>query len=126
MEPGEPLSARDEIRVSEYGLLRCPSCGGLAAEILMTSHCLILVYVPISDERRAAIPEHLREYITQDIEAECRDGGRVTLADYDQAVAATNISLADAVNFAERQHYRWLYYPKPGGFTGLMSVLGEP
>ena len=38
----------------------------------------------------------------------------------------TNIALADDVNFREKQHYRWLYYPKPGGLTGLLSVLEQP
>lgn len=100
----ESLSARDEVRVSEYGLLRCPSCGELAAEILMTDHCLILLSFPDKKEEGWMV-------------AECRDGGRVTITDYDTAVAAANIALADDVNFREKQHYRWLYYP-PGGVPG--------
>jgi hypothetical protein len=108
VEPDEPLSARDEIRVSEFGLLRCPSCGELAAEIIMTGHCLIMLPLD-GDEGPPG--------------CECRDGERVTITDYDQAVAAANISLADAVNFGDKQHWRWLYYPEPGGMTGLMEVL---
>jgi hypothetical protein len=115
-----PMSARDEIRASEFGLLRCPSCGELAGEIVMTDHCLILISVPISDESRAALPVHLREHITEEIEAECRAGQRVACQDFGQMQAAANIALADDVNFREKQHYRWLYYPpsRSGGVPG--------
>ena len=106
--PDEPLSARDEIRVSEYGLLRCPSCGELAAEILMTDHCLLLL--PDSEQ----LPEDGSEGF---LVVECRDGERKIIADYDTAAAAANISLADDVNFLEKQHYRWLYY-STGGVPG--------
>ena len=117
MQPDKPLSARDEIRVSEFGLLRCPSCGELAAEIVMTSHCLLIL--PDSERLPADGSGGL-------LVVECRDGQRTVIRDYDSAVAAANISLADDVNFREKQHYRWLYYPKPGGLTGLLSVLEQP
>jgi hypothetical protein len=109
-----PLSARDEVRVSEYGLLRCPSCEASAAEILMTDHCLILINVPLSQETRATLGPELLEHITEEIDAECRDGRRVPCRDWDTMEAATNIALADDVNFREKQHYRWLYYSQPG------------
>lgn len=103
------MSARDEIRVSEFGLLRCPSCGQLAAEILMTGHCLVY--------------EFRGEGSNFWVQAECRDGGAIGTRDYDVVVAITNIALADDVNFREKQHYRWLYYPREGGFGGLLSIL---
>ena len=93
MQPDEPLSARDEIRVTEPGLLRCPSCGDLAAEILMTSHCLLI----LPDSEGLLV-------------AECRDGRPAVIRDYDSAVAAASISLADDVNFREKQYHR--YYPR--------------
>ena len=111
MQPDKPLSARDEIRVSEYGLLRCPSCGELAAELLGNGHCLVLAYAPISDERRAALPEHLREHVTQVFEAECRDGRRVPCDDWDTAVAASNIALADEVWRRETLALRAIGFP---------------
>jgi hypothetical protein len=72
--------ARDEVRVSGYGLLRCPSCGQLAAEILGRGHCLIL-------GGDGSVPW-----------CECRDGKRVTLSaaeDFEKVKAAANVALAD-------------------------------
>ena len=117
MQPDKLMSARDEIRVSGYGLLRCPSCGGLAAEILMTSHCLLIL--PDSEK----LPKDGSDGL---LVAECRDGQRAVIRDYDSAVAAANISLADDVNWREKQHYRWLYYPREGGSGGLLSILEQP
>ena len=117
MQPDEPLSARDEIRVSEYGLMRCPSCGELAAEILMTSHCLLIL--PDSEK----LPKDGSDGL---LVVECRDGQPSVIRDYDSVVAAANISLADDVNFRVKQHYRWLYYPREGGSGGLLSILEQP
>ena len=111
MQPDEPLSARDEIRVSEFGLLRCPSCGELAAEILGNGHCLILITVPISDESRNALPGHLREHVTEEIEAECYAGQRVQCREYDQMAAAANIALADDVCRRENLAWRAMGFP---------------
>ena len=104
MEP-EPLSARDEIRVSEFGLLRCPSCGQLAAEILMTSHCLLIL--PDSERLPADGSGGL-------LVVECRDGQRTVIRDYDSAVAAANISLADDVSFPREAALQVAVLPETG------------
>jgi len=114
VQPDEPMSARDEVRVSEYGLLRCPSCGESAAEIVMTDHCLVLVTrTPVSRDRGFGHPVALMG--EPECSCECRDGQPVVLtgAAFETWQAAANIALADDVNFAEKQHYRWLYYPRP-------------
>ena len=91
MEP-EPLSARDEIRVSEFGLLRCTSCGELAAELL-GRHCLILILAEGQPE------------------AECRDGKPVVLAGWEAVQAAANIALADDVWRRETLALRAMGFP---------------
>ena len=89
----EPLSARDEIRVSEFGLLRCPSCGELAAELLGRGHCLIQILAEGQPE------------------AECRDGKRVVLDGWEAMRAAANIALADDVWRRETLALRELGFP---------------
>jgi hypothetical protein len=79
----EPLSARDEVRVSGYGLLRCPSCGELAAEVL-GRHSLIVDFGGTGGW------------------CECRDGTRVMLSaaeDFEKVKAAANIAVADDFRF---------------------------
>jgi hypothetical protein len=90
--PETGLTARDELRTSEFGLLRCPSCGELAAEILGQGHSLLIM------------PES--EKLPGDGSAgwlvvECRDGERVTVTDFAQGIAAANIALADDMWFRE-------------------------
>ena len=94
--PETGMTARDEIRVSEFGLLRCPSCGELAAELL-GRHCLILCHGKATVTR-----ETWRGCTVLLLEAgkpwcECRDGQRTELDGWDSWVAAANISLADEV-----------------------------
>lgn len=98
------LTARDEIRVSEFGLLRCPSCHELAAE-LIGHHNLIIMHRNVR-----MIPSTWKGYRTLLLEAdqpwcECRDGERAFLASYQSYVAAANIALADQVWFTENRFY---------------------
>lgn len=99
MSDGEVvLAARDEVRVSAFGILRCPSCGELAAELLGNGHLLIWwVEGEPGPEGRMV--------------AEGRDGQRVELKDYDSAVAAANIALADEVWFRETLALREIGFP---------------
>ncbi len=90
--PETGMTARDEVRVSAFGVLRCPSCGELAAEIL-GKHRLALA------GDGAALT------------AECRDGQPVTLDGYGQFEAAANIALADEIMFREEQAWRAMGFP---------------
>ena len=92
MQPDEPLAARDEISVSGFGLLRCPSCGELAGDLLGRHH-LILVQAPGPPE------------------AECRAGKRITLTGFEQFQAAANIALADDIWWRETLDLRELGFP---------------
>lgn len=77
--PGTGMTARDEVRVSGFGLLRCPSCGELAAELL-GRHALVL-----GGEGA-------------EMWCECRDGRPVVLSvagNFEELKAAANIALAD-------------------------------
>ena len=81
--PETGMTARDEVRVSEFGLLRCPSCGELAAETF-GSHRLVL-----GGEGA-------------EMWCECRDGQRTALsvaANFEELKAAANIALADDFAF---------------------------
>lgn len=93
MTNDRPLTARDEIRASAFGQLRCPSCGGLAGDILGTGHCLVTV--------AAGAP----------MECECRDGRRVTCNDLATTLAAANIALADDAWYHETLGLRALGFP---------------
>ncbi len=83
--------ARGEIRAA--GLI-CPSCGKNAGD-LYGRHCLVLIKEP---ER--AIPV-----------AECRDGGRVPLEDFNTIRAAANIALMDDFWFRETMAFRAAGFP---------------
>lgn len=113
--PETGMTARDEVRVSEFGLLRCPSCGELAAEVLGRGHCLILSWgdTAISTETWMGYPVVL--VAKGKPWCECRDGKRVSLdmapADYETICAAANISLADSVWFAETQAFKAMGWP---------------
>jgi hypothetical protein len=113
--PETGMTARDEVRVSEFGLLRCPSCGELAAEVLGRGHCLILSWgdTAISTETWMGYPVVLAAKGKP--WCECRDGKRVSLdmaaADYETICAAANISLADSVWFAETQAFKAMGWP---------------
>ena len=77
--PETGMTARDEVRVSEFGLLCCPSCGELAAEIL-GRHALVLGGVGT------------------EMWCECRDGRQVALSvaeNFEELKAAANVAFAD-------------------------------
>jgi hypothetical protein len=94
MSEDAPITARDEIRASVFGRMRCPSCGGLAAELL-GRHNLILLPA-----------EGIHGVV------ECRDGERVKLESYSAFRAGMNIALADDVTwFAETRGLREAGFP---------------
>jgi hypothetical protein len=84
-------AAREEIRSA--GLI-CPSCGQNAGDLL-GRHCLVLIKEP-----DRAIPV-----------AECRDGRRVPLEDWNTIHAAANIALMDDFWFREGQQWRAMGFP---------------
>jgi hypothetical protein len=71
------ITARAEIRTSEFGQLRCPSCGALAGDIAGRHHLIVTPDGPLGT-------------------AECDNGERVPLADFAALRAAMNIATADA------------------------------
>lgn len=104
------MTARDEVRVSAFGLLRCPSCGELAAELL-GHHNLILCHGETLVSREAFRGHEALVLERGKPWCECRDGERVELAGWELWEAAANISLADACWFGETQMWRRLGLP---------------
>jgi hypothetical protein len=102
--------ARDEIRVSEFGLLRCPSCGELAAELL-GRHNLILTFGETLVAREIQWGRQVLILSKGDPWCECRDGQRTPLDGYEAFVAASNIAVADTCWFNENRMWRKLGFP---------------
>ena len=129
------FDARDELRVSGWGLLRCPSCGELAAELLGRHN---LLYGTETTCPYCRHPDEAHDYTAPDYRdlpcsrcpggrcrmpgkgelphrktfwAECRDGRKVILDDYDTIKAATSIAFADRIWFTENQAYAKMGLP---------------
>lgn len=108
------MTARDEARVSKFGILRCPSCGELAAELL-GHHSLIMSWgdVALTGDIWMGYPVVLMA--KGEPWCECRDGKRVSLSvaatSYDVIKAAANIALADSAWFADTQAWRKMGLP---------------
>ena len=126
------ITPRDEVRVSEFGLLRCPSCHELAAEVL-GRHNLVWGTKTLCPWCGHADTCH--DYATRSFRsvpcslcgtctmtrsvpsrerlwwAECRDGEEVLTKDYETIVAISNIGLADQVWFSENQYYASMGLP---------------
>jgi len=104
------ITARDEIRVSEFGLLRCPSCGELAAELL-GRHNLVFTLGETLVTRENWRGAQALLLSRSSPWCECRDGERVPLEDYQTTVAAANIAVADDAWFRTNRALAGLGWP---------------
>lgn len=98
------ITPRDEVRVFGFGILRCPSCGELAAELL-GRHNLVLSHGEAVRARETWMGTEAVTLKRGKPWCECRDGVKTELDGWETWKAAANISLADAVWFNENRMY---------------------
>ena len=104
------ITPRDEVRVSGFGLLRCPSCGELAGE-LIGHHNLILSHGEAIRSREMWMGMEVVTMKPGKPWCECRDGVKAELSGWEAWEAAASISLADQVWFNENQLYAKIGLP---------------
>lgn len=104
------ITPRDEVRVSGFGLLRCPSCRELAAELL-GRHNLVLMHRNVRMVSDTWMGLRIVQLETDKPWCECRDGVKAELDGWEMWEAAANISLADAVWFNENRMYAKMGIP---------------
>lgn len=104
------VTPRDEVRVSSFGILRCPSCNELAGELL-GHHNLILMTANVRREPGIWMGIEVKLLKKDKPWAECRDGQRVELDGWEMWEAAASISLADQVWFNENRMYARMGIP---------------